>query len=938
MFNIEALTQNRSGVADVIAYFKGDEHQIDVVNYYKDEKSATSRWGGKGAEALGLIGKDVDETTMTKLAQGFSPTGEALCQNAGEKPKIKIKKKRDGTPKLDKNGKVMETLEGGHRIGFDATFSVPKDVSVAFAMADKKAKADIKWAIEDANDFAMKQLELEVETRRGRQGIDVIKVEGLVYSSHFHLTNRELECQAHIHNLIYGVAKGEDGQWGAFDADALFQHARRLDEMAKARVYENMKSLGYKLERFNKRDDAGVETGEVITRIAGVDPDLIDQASTRRKDLLAYAKEHGVSTLTACLATRKRKDEPEAEELFELWREWLDNQEGDFARTTKELMAIEQQELLPAKSVDAILQNLHKNDAVFRRIDVLKEVYQEHCGLLTTAEIAVKVDEFLANPDLLEVNAKKLAQEDRGATLSRKYTESRYAAKGVADKEIEVMRNALERAEETHHEISSGVIARSIENFEARSGFSISRQQRRVVNYMSKNQGLILVEGLAGTGKSTISNIMTEIFREEGKVMHGIAVSNDAARVLSKESGMTCSSVAQMLADHDRGKISFGINDVIVLDESGMIATDEVLQVMRIAQKSGSRLIMQGDTDQLQPVRFGSGMQLVRDILGAVKLTEIRRQKKAEDLDIAKSFYEGDGLKRLDIGVRSFRETLQKGKEILEKLEQRGSIDEYEKKEQAVTSLVDDYMSNPDANAEKMILAHSRSEVRMLNKEVRERLKEQGVIGAKGRVIKTMQNGMLEDREFCKGDRIRFNIKNKKLGVINGTEAVIEKMSESRTDGSLNFTVRTTDGARFNFNEKYFNQFDHAYAKTVHKAQGSGAKNIYHLANTGMMDNSSSLVAFTRLTSGDYKLYITSPELEKLHTRLAQERLKENVFETGLRSEGDGRKDALDRLREIANRIRKEREAREEVERLADQSIQVVQAPSRHNSGPSFTR
>ncbi|MEL3955646.1 hypothetical protein AAE039_19035, partial [Stenotrophomonas bentonitica] len=107
-----------------------------------------------------------------------------------------------------------------------------------------------------------------------------------------------------------------------------------------------------------------------------------------------------------------------------------------------------------------------------------------------------------------------------------------------------------------------------------------------------------------------------------------------------------------------------------------------------------------------------------------------------------------------------------------------------------------------------------------MNKGIREELRVLGDIGPKDTIVKTMQNGKLEDRELTKGDRIRFNVKNKKLGVINGTEAQVEKISQSRNDGSLNFHVVLEDGRRLNFNEKYYNSFDHAYAMTVHKSQG----------------------------------------------------------------------------------------------------------------------
>ncbi len=251
----------------------------------------------------------------------------------------------------------------------------------------------------------------------------------------------------------------------------------------------------------------------------------------------------------------------------------------------------------------------------------------------------------------------------------------------------------------------------------------------------------------------------------------------------------------------------------------------------------------------------------------------------------------------------------------------QGAIDEYEKKSQSIAALIKDFMASKEPSSDKIILAHARAEVRAINKGIREELRKKGELGPKDVVVKTLQNGKFEDREFVKGDRIRFNVKNRNLGVINGTEAVIEKLSRSRNDDSLNIHVRTADGHRFHFNEKFYNTFDHAYAMTVHKSQGQGAKEVFHLGNIGMTDNASALVAFTRLTSGKYRLYVTSDEKERLHTRVALERLKENVFETGLCEKADGRQDAMQRLRLHAMKLKKEREEAEKQSLIAERPM-----------------
>jgi len=116
MLKITALTakgtSSKSG-ADVVAYLKATEYLRD-----KDGHTvAASAWWGRGADALGLKGKPVDEAVMDALAQGFAPDGTALCRNAGEKPHWEVKKDAHGHVLLDKNGKERGGWVGGHRVG-----------------------------------------------------------------------------------------------------------------------------------------------------------------------------------------------------------------------------------------------------------------------------------------------------------------------------------------------------------------------------------------------------------------------------------------------------------------------------------------------------------------------------------------------------------------------------------------------------------------------------------------------------------------------------------------------------------------------------------------------------------------------------------------------------------------------------------------------------
>ncbi|MDZ5777233.1 AAA family ATPase, partial [Stenotrophomonas maltophilia] len=139
-------------------------------------------------------------------------------------------------------------------------------------------------------------------------------------------------------------------------------------------------------------------------------------------------------------------------------------------------------------------------------------------------EIGTAVSQFLQEEGLVEVGAKRLAKGDQGETWAKRFTESRYAAQWMADKELDVLHGAQRRVQEDHHEIPSYQVAQCIRRFQKEAGFQISDEQRLIVNHVTSNQGMVLVEGLAGTGKTTITKITNAAFQGQGKRMFGIAV------------------------------------------------------------------------------------------------------------------------------------------------------------------------------------------------------------------------------------------------------------------------------------------------------------------------------------------------------------------------------------------------------------------------------
>ena len=79
-------------------------------------------------------------------------------------------------------------------------------------------------------------------------------------------------------------------------------------------------------------------------------------------------------------------------------------------------------------------------------------------------------------------------------------------------------------------------------------------------------------------------------------------------------------------------KIGFSLlepNDVLVIDEAGMIGTRQLQRFVVEADKRGAKLVLVGDPEQQQPINAGTPFREIAEKIDHAELTEIRRKKDA---------------------------------------------------------------------------------------------------------------------------------------------------------------------------------------------------------------------------------------------------------------------------------------------------------------------
>lgn len=209
------------------------------------------------------------------------------------------------------------------------------------------------------------------------------------------------------------------------------------------------------------------------------------------------------------------------------------------------------------------------------------------------------------------------------------YLYSYYAA------ELRVMSNLIRMSGAVLKPISTN-IENLIRQAEYDSGIKLSEKQKRAV-ISSVAEGISVITGGPGTGKTTIINAIISIFEMSGLKTAIAAPTGRAAKRITETSGRFAQTIHRLLEYYYSEEIDdmrFGKNaddqleyDVILIDESSMI--DIVLMAaLTDAIKTGTRLILIGDSDQLPSVGAGSVLLDIIDseFVGVTKLTEIFRQ------------------------------------------------------------------------------------------------------------------------------------------------------------------------------------------------------------------------------------------------------------------------------------------------------------------------
>ena len=373
------------------------------------------------------------------------------------------------------------------------------------------------------------------------------------------------------------------------------------------------------------------------------------------------------------------------------------------------------------------------------------------------------------------------------------------------------------------YDVSDAEIEQRIRGIEKKSGMTLDEHQVTAVKEAVRN-GLLVITGGPGTGKTTTINTIIRYFELEGLEIFLAAPTGRAAKRMSETTGFEARTVHRMLELNGGAEGSGGFErdesnpleaDVIIVDEMSMVDISLMCSLLK-AISVGTRLILVGDVNQLPSVGPGS---VLRDIIqshacNVVMLTKIFRQASTSDIIVnAHKINHGEEvaldnksmdfffLKRYDADV-IINVVLQLIKQKLPKFVDASPYDI-----QVLTPMRKGLLGVERLNG---ILQ------RYMNPPANDKVeKEYGstVFREGDKVMQTKNNYQLAWEI-----RTKYGLTvDKGLGIFNGDMGIIRQIN----DFAEQMIIEFDEGRMVEYPYKLLDELELAYAITIHKSQGS---------------------------------------------------------------------------------------------------------------------
>ena len=789
-----------------------------------------------------------------KLFWGFSPTdGSKLSRNAGSPSRS---------------------------AAIDITFSADKSISALWAVADPELRAEIERAHNDAARESYERWmlgECAYTRRTDSDGNLKVVPADLIAAMFQHGENREQEPHLHTHVVCFNVARTHDDEkYRTHHQHPAFVWTKTMGAWYRAALAWNLQErLRIRMEQYGDNNE--------FTRIAGFPEALVQFWSKRTGQIHAWAKTHGVNisnnpalARAATLNTRKHKNDLGDRETQ--LRGWLADAEHMVPGLGALILELREHDIhISPEEIRKLVEHLRtvpddlmRAEAVVRLPAIATEAANRCSTKLKPAAIDTAIARILRDPNVVELEPRPTID----STALLRHTEV-FTTKHTLQMEETVTDLAHRMQHSSGYGIHGSSVDAKITALEAEN-YPLSDEQIHAIRAAATSDGRIaVIEGAAGSGKTTTLRPLADLWRDAGKNIIATAVPWRTAMALGTDVDAPMFSVAKLLSMAARDQLDVDRDTVIIADEAGMLSTREIHHLMQLSEKTGAKIILCGDTEQQQPVEAGPGLRLACDVVGSSRIAIMRRQK-ADIEDVLRHRHgisaeearaEADTISAADRAaiLAEFEASPQSrdlpfkpwqiaaseafrdgdAHEAIAAYRDRGRFHLCRDGDAAFEQIADDVARYTEDNPGKTVavLARTNHDRRRISLALRRR-----ALGDEPRNSHVIQVSGREDGrhrtefEIAEGDRLRIGATHWQKQLFNGSVVIVDRLTASPgSDGdepSIRIDGHTEDGRAVSFNHDEIRDYygnvrlDHGYALTITSAQGLTVDAAFLLADS----------------------------------------------------------------------------------------------------------
>ncbi|MBU0993407.1 MAG: relaxase domain-containing protein [Proteobacteria bacterium] len=697
-------------------------HQKD--DYYLKEKG---EWQGRGAEILGLTGEVKPEDFHAVLDGKHPETGVQLRPRNGEKI----------------------------RAGLDLVFSAPKSVSI-LALGDKRIKELHDQAVKTSLEYIEKH---NVQAREQNEGVRrALHTGKAVFAKFDHLTSREMDPQLHTHSVLMNLTQTDAGKWKAIHNDSLFFDQVKLGQIYRNEFANLLQKDGYAIRISDRK--------EGFFDIVGVDENLIEKFSSRRAQVIAKVEEYKASgkyadasepRLFELAALGSRAAKPDSVDKALLKETWLETiyQSGNSLQEmlSASKMSSRQREAFEKSSwTDHHLLRASRlitdHEAVFPKIEIVSETARLSLGKNSLSDI--------------EASFKKLQTEGPIINLGERES-SLNSINYFSTKEMMAIENEIVNfVNASKNKYTPSFSQTEIDTFldkqnQKRDWRFTDGQRKSVHTILTSPDQVNIIQGDAGTGKTTYLEVVKELSEQKNMSVLGVGFTGKSAASL-KQIGIEAMTINALLnqdirfveprperisimdriasflkSEKKENNFSFEIEkgSTLIIDEASMTGNKQIFELLKLADKGNLKVIIQGDKKQLPSISAGRMHDILQHKTHVEKvfLNESVRQKKLSDAHE---------------NIKAFHENGLEG--VLENLNDQGNVIHFTRKDVLIDELRNEFLKERQSGSVLVLVDQNELRER-LNKKLREALVNDGKVSGKGFTLKTLSPASITSKD-----------------------------------------------------------------------------------------------------------------------------------------------------------------------------------------------